>query len=311
MKKIVIAGGSGFLGSILQEYFLSLGYRIVVLTRHHQLDRQGVSFVKWDARHPGAWVNTLENATALINLTGRSVDCRYTSHNRQIIYSSRIEATQALGTALLQVNHPPEVWINASSATIYRDARDRDMDELTGEYGSGFSVDVCRKWEKAFQDIQLPATRKVILRIAIVLGGRGGALAPLKNLTRVGMGGRLGDGGQYFSWLHEKDFARIVKYCMDHPVEGIYNASSPEPVINSKLMARMRKHMGMPLGLPQPACLLEAGARLIGTETELILKSRRVVPARLLREGFHFQYGTLDEALDACMKPLAVVQSSL
>ena len=299
MKKLIIAGGSGYLGRTLSTYFQKQGYAIVVLTRHHRLDQQGIRYVKWDGKALGYWVKELEGATALINLNGKSVDCRYTDANKELIYDTRIDATHVLGEAIRSLTHPPKVWINAASATIYRHAEYRDMDEDTGELGAGFSVDVCKKWEAAFNQADCGGTRKVILRIAIVLGKHGGALNPLKTLAKLGLGGKQGSGNQYFSWIHEADFCRIVKFALDNEsIEGIYNASAPNPIPNKVVMKEIRKAAKMPIGLPMPKWLLELGAVMINTETELILKSRRVVPKRLLAEGFTFQYHQFRDALD-------------
>ncbi|MEQ8808864.1 MAG: TIGR01777 family oxidoreductase, partial [Imperialibacter sp.] len=234
------------------------------------------------------------------NLNGKSVDCRYNEKNKQLIYDTRIEATDVLGQALRQLKNPPRVWINAASATIYRHALDRDMDEETGEIGHGFSVDVCRKWEQTFFGAEAPGTRKVALRTAIVLGREGGALQPLKNLAKIGFGGPQGKGNQYFSWLHENDFARIVDYVIENDsLSGVYNAAAPHPLTNREVMKALRKAANRPVGLPMPEWLLHFGAWLINTETELILKSRRVVPGRLLESGFKFQHSTIEEALEA------------
>lgn len=298
MKKLIIAGGSGYLGRALSAYFQKQGYAIVVLTRHHRLDQQGIRYVKWDGKSLGYWIQELEGATALINLNGKSVDCRYTDANKQLIYDTRIDATHALGEAIRTLKHPPKVWINAASATIYRHAEDRDMDEETGELGSGFSVDVCKKWEAAFASKECPDTRKVILRIAIVLGKHGGALQPLKSLAKLGIGGKQGNGSQYFSWIHEADFSGIVDHVITNDnAEGVYNVSAPNPITNKEIMKEIRNAIKMPFGLPIPTWLLTFGAILIKTETELILKSRRVVPRRLLSEGYGFQFPQIHDAL--------------
>lgn len=298
MKKMVIAGGSGFLGEVLVEHFKD-SYEIVILLRKHQLDQANVRFVKWDGRSQGAWVHELEKAEVLINLTGRSVDCRYTEKNKQAIYDSRLDATHVLGQVIQQLMSPPSLWINAASATIYRHELDRDMDEVSGITGEGFSVDVCKKWERAFNSVKLPDTRKVILRIAIVLGKRGGALQPMKHLTKVGFGGRHGKGNQYFSWVHEQDFARMVENLIQEKhLSGVFNVAAPNPIPNKSLMKELRKAMSTPFGFPLPKWLLEIGAFLIRTETELLLKSRRVVPKRLMEEGFKFDYPEIQQALN-------------
>lgn len=197
--KIVIAGGSGFLGKSLSNFFTDKGYEIVVFTRQHQLDSKNIRYEKWDGRTLGKWVDQLEGASALINLTGKSVDCRYNEQNKQQIYDSRVDSTYILGRAIEKLKNPPSVWINSSSATIYRHTLDKAMDEESGDIGTGFSVDVCRKWERTFFESS-NQVRKTALRIAIVLGKSEGALQPIKGLARVGLGGKQGRGNQFFSW---------------------------------------------------------------------------------------------------------------
>ncbi len=298
MKKIVIAGGTGFLGKMLSEHFANLNYEVVVLSRSEHKPVGNISFVKWDGENLTDWRKELEGAKALINLCGKSVDCRYTQNNKKLIYDTRLNSTKVLGKAIESCKTPPEVWINSSSATIYRHSEDRDMDENTGEIGTGFSVDVCQKWESTFFRSITPNTRKVALRIAIVLGKNGGALQPLKNLTRIGFGGRQGSGDQYFSWIHEEDFINAVNFVLDNEeLSGVFNVSSPNPVKNTQFMKALRKVLKAPFGMPMPKWMLEMGALIIRTETELILKSRRVVPQKLLEKGYKFQFAKLDNAL--------------
>lgn len=298
MKTIVIAGGTGYLGKCLTSYFQEKGYKLIILSRQKSFDGGHVKFLKWDAKNLGPWTEALENADALINLAGKSVDCRYIQKNKKLIYDSRLNATEVLGKAITALKQPPKVWINASSATIYQQSTDKEMDEQTGEIGSGFSVDVCKKWEESFNKFALPRTRKVILRTAIVLGNTGGALQPLKRLVKMGLGGKQGNGQQYFSWLHENDFNRIVEYCiLNDQIKGVYNAAAPHPVMNITLMSLLRKAYKMPIGIPTPKLLLEIGALIIRTETELVLKSRFVVPTKFLDTGFLFKFENLEEAL--------------
>lgn len=288
-KKIIIAGGSGFVGSYLAKKFTSLEYVVIIISR--QKDH-----INWD--NTSAIITALENSEMLINLAGRSVDCRYNEKNKKEIYDSRIDTTKILGNAMLACKNPPPLWINSSTATIYRHAQDRPMTESTGEIGSGFSVNVATNWEKAFFDFKLPQTRQVALRMAIVLGKEGGVLKPLKNLVHVGMGGRQGNGNQMFSWIHIEDVFNIIIFIQQHnELSGVFNTTVPNPVNNKTLMQLLRKNLGIKISLPIPKLLLQIGAVLIKTETELILKSRWVIPERLLEAGFQFKYSNMDEAL--------------
>lgn len=288
MKKVVLAGGTGFVGQDFAHRFRKLGYEVLIISRQ-------TGHIAWEDR--AGIIEALEEAEMLINLAGKSVNCRYTDENRKVILESRTRTTRILGEAVLACNHPPELWINSSTATIYRHAEDRPMTEKEGEIGSGFSVDVAKAWEQAFFEFSLPSTRQIALRIAIVLG-EGGVMVPMTNLVRFGLGGSQGTGTQQFSWIHIEDLFRMVIYLQEHPhLNGVFNASSPHPVTNRELMTRLREQMGIRIGLPSPRWMLELGARFIQTETELVLKSRWVIPERMEREGFTFTYGTLDTAL--------------
>jgi len=288
-KKIIIAGGTGFVGQYLTKKFTASGYEVVVISRN---------------KNQASWDNTfliteaLENAAMLINLAGKSVDCRYNEKNKKEIYDSRIDTTKILGNAIGNCKNPPPIWINSSTATIYRHAEDRPMTESAGEIGTGFSVNVATNWEKAFFDFKLPQTRQVALRMAIVLGSSGGVIKPLKNLVRFGLGGKQGSGKQMFSWIHIEDLFRTIIFVQQHnEVSGVLNTAAPNPVSNKNLMQSLRKHMGVAFGLPAPVWLLKMGAVLIKTETELILKSRWVIPERLSAAGFQLQFPDMDIAL--------------
>lgn len=296
---ILIAGGGGFLGQVLDRHFSNQGHSVVILTRGRKAPAVWSPSERWDGRSVGPWAAMLEDTDVLINLSGRSVDCRYTPANRREIFSSRLDSTRVLGEAVAACARPPKLWINASSATIYRDAEDRAMDEATGELGSGFSVEVCRQWEESFFDAPIPdSVRRVALRTSIVLGRDGGAMVPLRNLARLGLGGRQGPGRQYVSWLHEADFAGIVEHVIaDETLAGTINATAPTPLPNRDFMRAIRAACGVPLGIPTPKWLLAMGAVLIQTETELVLKSRRVVPGRLLDSGYRFQFSEVGDAL--------------
>lgn len=290
--KVVLAGGAGFIGPSLWPHFRRAGHEVVVLTRRERPAAAGVRFVAWDGRNVGAWAKELDGAGLLFNLAGRSVNCRYHAKNRRLIRDSRLQSTRVLDEAVATCRNPPPLWINASSATIYRHAEDRDMDEETGEIGEGFSVGVCRKWERAFFGSRTPSTRKVALRLAIVMSPRkGGAFVAYRLLARLGLGGAHGKGTQYVSWLHPDDLFGIVEWLLAHPeIEGVLNACAPHPLVNREFMKIMRRTCGRSFGLPAAAWMLEIGAFLMRTETELLLKSRRVVPARLLASGYRFRF---------------------
>ena len=296
MKRIVLAGGSGFLGKCIIEHHKKDSH-IIVLTRGKSRQLKNLQYENWDGKSLGPWSTSLENADVLINLNGKSVDCRYSKSNKKLIYSTRLESTEVLGKAIQLCKNPPKIWINSSSATIYRHSLDKAMDEETGEFGSGFSVDVCQKWENIFNTIKVGTTRKVAIRTAIVLGKNQGALKPLKILAKLGLGGKQGPGNQYFSWIHEQDFVSSVDFIIaNESLNGAINISSPNPINNDNFMRSLRDAIHMPFGIPIPSWLLEIGAILIRTETELILKSRWVIPKRLLNAGFKFKYSKIDEA---------------
>ncbi len=296
-KKIFITAANGFLGrSLLKD--LRKEYEVHALVRHiPRAAEPEVTWHVWDGVHVGGWTKVLEGAYVLINLAGRSVDCRYTEKNKAAIYASRLESTDCLHAALRELERPPKIWINAASATIYRHSEDQGMTEAKGEIGTGFSVDVCRKWEAHFFKPELPGIRRVAIRTAIVLG-QNGALTPMRRLVRLGLGGKMGKGKQQFSFIHIRDFCRAIRFILEHSeLDGPVNLSAPEPVKNAEFMRLLRQNMHMPFGLPLPKFLLEPGAALIGTETELVLKSRYVLPEKLLNAGFEFEFPTAGKAL--------------
>lgn len=288
-KKIVLAGGTGFVGTYFYKKFTELGYEVKVISRNEPN-------ITWNDKR--GIIQALEDAEMLVNLAGKSVNCRYNEKNKQEILHSRTETTKLLGDAIKECNNPPALWINSSTATIYRHAEDRPMTEENGEIGTGFSVEVAKRWEEAFFSFTLPKTRQVALRISIVLGSDGGVMIPYKNLVRFGLGGIQGPGTQKFSWIHIEDLFNIILYIRDHNhLSGVFNCSTPNPITNRELMNALRRAFNRRLGLPAPAWLLELGAIFIRTETELILKSRWVIPERLVKEGFTFRYPTIEQAL--------------
>ncbi|MFB1099733.1 TIGR01777 family oxidoreductase [Terribacillus sp. JSM ZJ617] len=289
MRKVVIAGGTGFIGEFFQKRFQELGYEVSIISRQKQ-------HIHWDDKL--SIQETLEDAELLINLAGKSVNCRYNGTNKQEIMNSRITTTKILGEAVQSCSNPPELWINSSTATIYRHAEDRPMTEADGEIGSGFSVDVATKWEDAFFSFRLSETRQVALRIAIVLGKDGGVMTPYRNLVRFGLGGIQGSGKQMFSWIHIEDLFQIILFLREKKhLSGVFNCSAPQPVTNRELMHTLRKELNTPFGLPAPKWMLEIGSVFIRTEPELVLKSRWVIPDRLEREGYNFRFKTLGHTL--------------
>ena len=289
-RKIVIAGGTGFIGKYLASEFVKLGYEVLVISR-------SAGNVQW--ANVQAIIQALENADMLVNLAGKSVDCRYNEKNKAEILRSRTETTRILGEAIKKCENPPALWVNSSTATIYRHAEDRPMTEDHGEIGKGFSVEIATQWEKTFFDFSLKQTRQVALRMAIVLGKDGGVIKPYLNLVRFGLGGRQGNGRQMFSWIHAADVFNIILFVREHKeLSGVYNCSAPNPVTNEILTKNFREKTNTKFGLPSPAWLLKIGAVMVRTETELILKSRWVVPEKLLKAGYAFRYPTLDAALE-------------
>jgi uncharacterized protein (TIGR01777 family) len=298
MAKIVLAGGSGIIGQMLAAHFTGKGDEVIVLTRGSNRIKNNVKYVNWNGAGIGNWLAELEESDVLINLTGKSVNCRYNDENKKEILSSRLNATKILGEVLGMLKHPPKIWINTASATIYRYADDRPQDEYTGELGTGFSVDVCKQWEAAFFEQGTPGTRKIGLRIAITLGSNDGVMPYYLNLAKFGLGGKQGSGKQYFSWVHESDVIGIIDFLIAHEeLEGVFNVAAPNPVQNSELMNVVRAVVKAPFGLPATKWMLEIGARFLNTETELILKSRWVIPTRLLEEGYTFNVTHIKEAI--------------
>ena len=301
---IVIPGGGGYLGTELSKYFAGQSFDVVVLSRRPRRDSEQVRFVPWDARTLGPWTKYFEGATAIINLSGRSVNCRYNAANKAEIYASRLDSTRVIGKAIAQCETPPQVWLNSSTATIYRHTFGPAWDE-NGEIGAHpaakdeFSVDVAKRWEAAFWETEMPI-RRVALRTAIVLGTNGGAFVAYKRIAQLGLGGALAGGKQWMSWIHSGDFCRAVAWIIEHPnLDGAVNVAAPHPLPQAEFMRELRHSLHLPIGLPATLPLLEIGAKIIGTETELLIKSRRVVPAKLLDSGFEFKYPNWPEAANA------------
>jgi uncharacterized protein (TIGR01777 family) len=303
MKRIILAGGNGFLGQALADKFIPRGYEVIVLTRSPKERVDGAKEVFWDAKTLGDWAKFLDGAEAVVNLAGKSVDCRYTEKNRKTIIASRVDSTRVIGEAIAKCQSPPRVWLNASSATLYKHTFDTPMGE-TGEIGAtpaakdAFSIEVICQWERALDEAPTPHTRKVALRITLVFGKTGGVFPVLRRLARFGLGGKAGSGRQYVSWIHVDDFCRAVEWILaKEELNGPINFASPNPLPNRETMRLIRESCGAPFGLPATEWMLEIGAFVIRTETELLLKSRYVVPEKLLASGFQFQFPELRAAL--------------
>jgi uncharacterized protein (TIGR01777 family) len=303
--KIVLPGGSGQVGTVLARAFAGDGHEVVVLSRAGTAAAGRA--VRWDATSLGPWAQELEGADVVVNLAGRNVNCRYNEANRRAIMDSRVDSTRLLGQAIAQAQRPPRVWLQSSTATIYAHRYDAPNDERTGRLGGDepdvpdswrFSIDVARAWERVLDEADTPSTRKVAMRTAIVLGpDRGGIFDVLLGLVRRGLGGTAGDGRQYISWIHDEDLVAALYFLIERDdLDGVINVAAPEPLPNAEFMRVLRQAWGTRVGLPAARWMLELGAMLLRTETELMLKSRRVAPGRLLDAGFAFRHPTWPEA---------------
>lgn len=297
---IVIFGANGFLGRYLCRHFKRQGKEVVAVARSREGWSGDGMFLEWDGRTLGPWAHALEAAEAVINLTGSTVNCRYTPVNRERIISSRVESTRVIGEAIRGCRVAPKVWLNASTATWYRHAEDGPQDDWMGEHGVGFSCDVARMWEEAFFNADVPAkTRKAALRIGMVLANETGTVFDvLTRLAARGLGGTMGGGSQRVSWIHMDDFLRAVEFVINDPfLDGAINLTAPDFPTNREWMEIFRRVTGMPIGLPAARWMLEIGARLMRTETELVLKSRWAAPTRLRDAGFRWRWKGAAEAV--------------
>lgn len=285
---MLIAGGTGFIGRLLTQYFTQAGYKVWVLTRKPMLPNEHY----WDGKTmAGGWPGLLQQSDVLINLAGKSVNCRYTEVNKKAILQSRLESTWVLHQAMQSVEKRPGLWLNASSATIYDHSQTHLNTETNGIIGSDFSMDVVKALEEAFFRIPVAGVHQAALRISIVMGNEGGAFPEYKAITKRLLGGPQGSGAQWVSWIHHTDLCSAINHLINHPnPSGVWNITAPQPIRNKPFMEELRKNTGMPFGLPAPAALLHLAAALLGTETELLLKSRYVYPERLLQSGFEFTY---------------------
>ena len=308
--KIIIPGGTGQVGAILARAFQRDGDEVVVLSRKPIAAPWRV--VEWDARTLGNWASEFDGADVIINLAGRNVNCRYTATNRRAIIDSRVQSTGVVGHAIAKAARPPAIWLQAGTATIYSHRYDAPNDDITGIVGGAepsapdtwrFSIEVAKEWERALNEAAVPRTRKVILRSAMTMSpDPGGVFDVLLGLVRHGLGGRAGDGRQFVSWIHDQDFIRAIRWLIEHEtLEGPVNLAAPHPLPNAEFMRTLREAWGIRPGLPATEWMLEIGAFFLRTETELILKSRRVTPGLLTKHGFVFDFPTWPEAArDLC-----------
>jgi len=293
--KIIIAAGTGFLGKNLEKYFTEKGNQVYILTRNPKRKNEFL----WDAKTLGEWKNLLEDSDVLINLAGKSVDCRYTEKNKREIYDSRINSTKVLQQAVDKCINKPKIWLNASSATIYVHSEKHLNTEENGIVGDDFSMNICKSWEKEFFKTKNPDTRKVAIRTSIVLGNNGGAFSKLKMITKLGLGGKQGRGNQNVSWIHIGDFCRAVEWIIENEnISEEINVTAPNPLNNEEFMRKLRKEMKIPFGINAPVWQLEIASIILGTETELLLKSRNVYPEILIQNGFQFLYPTVEKAFE-------------
>ncbi|MFJ9627063.1 TIGR01777 family oxidoreductase [Streptomyces sp. NPDC101175] len=301
--KIVIPGGTGQVGAILDRALTGAGHEVVVLTRRPGRDRE----VWWDGEHPGSWVREIDGSDVVVNLAGRSVSCRYTPANLKAMMDSRVNSTRVVGEAISAAAHPPRVWLQMSTATIYTHRHDAPNDEATGLIGGAepgvpgywsYSVEIARNWEREQERADTPHTRKVALRAAMVMSpDRGGVFDVLLALARLGLGGPVAGGAQYVSWIHDQDFVRAVEFLLARDdITGPVNLAAPGPLPQRAFMRVLRAARGIPVGLPATRLMAELGAFALRSDTELLLKSRRVVPGRLLAEGFTFDHPQWPEA---------------
>ncbi|MFT5646443.1 MAG: hypothetical protein ACI976_001125 [Aureispira sp.] len=307
MPKLIIPGGSGFLGLQLARHFGAKGWMVYILSRQEKKSEGNIRFLSWDGKTLGAWAKEIDGADAIVNMAGRTVNCRYNETNKKQILDSRIDSTRILGEAVAKAINKPKIWINSSSATIYQDTRGTlpANNEYDGKIGTDFSMNICKAWEKEFNAAPSDTVRKIALRSAIVIGKEpGGAMEYLINLSKLWLGGTQGGGQQFISWVHLNDFGRVVEFLIEQEhISGVINCAAPNPVTNQTFMKELRNAVGRSWGLPMPKFLLALGAVFLRTQTELVLKSRKVVSKRLEEEGFQFEYSTIQTAFkEICEK---------
>ncbi len=295
-KRIVLAGGSGFVGQALASRLLADGYEVIVFSRGAPRGASG-TLVPWDGSTLGDWAKFLEDSLAVVNLTGKNINCRPTQSNRREIVRSRVASVQAVGEAIRRCRRPPRVFVQTSAVGLYGDAGDKVCDESTPP-GGGFLGEVCQQWEKAVDETPTPGVRRVVLRLGVVLGREGGAFPPLARLARWFLGGAVGSGRQYISWLHLADAVRIYRDAIDREdFQGTYVAASPQPATNAQFMRQLRAALDRPWSPPAPALAVRLGGWVAGINAELALTGQRCAPRRLMAQGFAYEFAELRRAL--------------
>ncbi|NDP21374.1 MAG: TIGR01777 family protein [Paludibacter sp.] len=288
MEKVVIAGGTGFIGEYIANRFTEIGYTVLIVSR-------STNHISWS---PLDLANAIDNSELVINLAGKSINCRHNLENKKALLNSRIESTNSIGNAILKCKNPPKLWVNASGSGIYKPTQVHPATENETELGTNFLAQLVHQWEKTFFQFQLPKTRQIALRTSVVLGKNGGALKPLVALSKVGLGGKQASGKQKSSWIHIEDYFQILLFLIEYPtLSGIINCTSPYSVSNKSFMHAIRQTLHVPIGIPAPEFAIRIGAKLIGVESSLLLDSSYVAPKRLLDAGFHFTYSKLKKAL--------------
>jgi uncharacterized protein (TIGR01777 family) len=303
-KRVILAGGSGFIGGALAKEFSARGFEVVVLTRTPRVRPDGIVELFWDAKNPGDWARELDGAEAIINLTGKNINCPHTPENLRAITASRVDSANVIAAVIQKCAVPPRVWVQASAIGFYGDTADQICDENSAN-GNDTLSKICREWESACVSAETKKTQKVILRIGVVLGREGGALPVLTRLTKFFLGGAAGNGKQFVSWIHLSDLvAMFVAAVENEKLSGTFNAVAPNAVTNAELMRELRQVLHRPWSPPAPAFAIKLGAKIMGSEPSLALISQRVAPKRFLDAGFKFQFPEIAPALAGLTKKI-------
>jgi len=299
MKKVVLAGGTGHLGSLLAKAFVCQGWSVVILTRNvaRELEKN-IEWVEWDGENLGNWCKSLEGADTVINLSGKSIQCRFTDGNKKEMYDSRINPTRILADCIQSLSLKPKLWINFSGVSLFNGLKTW-QDEDSVEIGTGFLATLSRDWEKAFFEKSMGSVNQVVLRISPVLSPKSGFFGELLPLVKLGLGGQVADGKQWMNWIHEEDLIRLIFWLIDHNSPSkIYHACSPKAISNASFMSVFRKIVGISFGLPLPSLLAKIGARVKGVDSSLLLDSVPVITTKTIEEGFVFLYPNAELAIE-------------